>query len=877
MQRFKQLYFLILFLLITATGFSQTIQPSFPDSLFSTYYLQRVSLFRTLPQTKADIVFLGNSITDGGEWAEMFADLKVKNRGISGDVTSGVLNRLDEVYTRLPDKIFLLIGINDLARNVSPDSVVKNILWINALIKEKSPETKLYIQSLFPVNEKFGKFGGHTNKKTEILKVNKLLFDSAARYGYNFIDVFSALVDSTGRMKAEYTNDGLHLTGQGYTKWKDVIYNKIYDLPALIPLPQKVFWTNEKLLLKNYTAILLTQQQFKNEAVLLQQYLATKNIRIPIRAKRLPGESVIELKMQDVITGTAKDEAYQLTVSKNNILINAATAHGLFNALQTFKQLTVGTDITAGEITDWPAFAWRGFMVDVGRNYQSVQQLKQQIDVMAAYKLNIFHFHLTEDIAWRLQSRLYPQLTADSNMLRNPGDYYTLEEVKDLVQYCKERFITLIPEIDMPGHSAAFKRAMSVDMQSVQGLIYCKNIITEVCKELDVPYIHIGGDEVKITNKDFLPEIAALIKSLGKKVIAWDPGGVLPKGTVLQMWNGQTLTKPGMSALDSRHLYVNHHDPIDGVVSVFNHMICDVSKGDSEKLGAIACVWPDRRISKEEDILTMNPVFPEMLALAERSWKGGGWKKYLSDIDKPGTERYEAFTEFEARLLDHQQLYFASLPFPYVKQSNIHWKLIGPFNNQGDLTKVFAPETHTIPDNASFTAATSVYGGTVFLRHFWAPMIGSHLPDPKENTTYYAFTQIFSAYEQNIGLWISFYNISRSNNTATPDSGKWDNRESKIWLNNKEIPAPLWSKPGRKNKGMETPLIDEGYEYRRPTTVTLQKGWNTVLLKLPVSSFKSADWQSPVKWMFSCMPVAEKKGMPVFPDGISIDPSGVHR
>jgi hypothetical protein len=154
------------FILLLATGLpAQVLQPSFPDSLFSTYYHQRVSLFRDLPQTKSDIIFLGNSITDGGEWTEMFADLKVKNRGISGDNTTGVLNRLDEVYNRLPGKVFLLIGINDLARNVSPDSLVKNILWINALIKEKSPQTKVYIQSLFPVNEKFGKFNGHTAKK----------------------------------------------------------------------------------------------------------------------------------------------------------------------------------------------------------------------------------------------------------------------------------------------------------------------------------------------------------------------------------------------------------------------------------------------------------------------------------------------------------------------------------------------------------------------------------------------------------------------------------------------------------------------------------------------------------------------------------------
>ena len=124
-------------MLFVAAIHAQVTQPTNTDSQYTTYYRQRVSLFRILPQTKGDIIFLGNSITDGGEWTEMFNDLKVKNRGISGDISAGVLNRLDEVYQRFPDKVFLLIGINDLARNISPDSIVKNILWINALLKER--------------------------------------------------------------------------------------------------------------------------------------------------------------------------------------------------------------------------------------------------------------------------------------------------------------------------------------------------------------------------------------------------------------------------------------------------------------------------------------------------------------------------------------------------------------------------------------------------------------------------------------------------------------------------------------------------------------------------------------------------------------------
>ncbi len=142
-------------------------------------------------------------------------------------------------------------------------------------------------------------------------------------------------------------------------------------------------------------------------------------------------------------------------------------------------------------------------MIDVGRNYISMDLLKQQIDVMARYKFNVFHFHPTEDIAWRFAIKQYPQLTTKENMLRNKGKFYSEEEIKDLIAYCKERYITFVPEIDMPGHSAAFRRAMKTDMQSNSGLHIMKNILKEICTTYYIPYIHIGADEVRISNSNF--------------------------------------------------------------------------------------------------------------------------------------------------------------------------------------------------------------------------------------------------------------------------------------------------------------------------------------------------------------------------------------
>jgi hexosaminidase len=639
-------------------------------------------------------------------------------------------------------------------------------------------------------------------------------------------------------------------------KWKPVNDN-VDERPALIPLPQHIQWGNEKYSLKNYTSIIINKAECKEVAIDLQQYLYRQHIRLSIKAVSSAGEKTIELQLKAIAANHNKEEAYELLVSKNKIIICAATAHGLFNALQTFKQLYVKDSIYNCEIADSPAFAWRGFMVDVGRNFQSIKQLKQQVDIMAAYKLNIFHFHLTEDIAWRLQSKKYPQLTDGKYMLRNPGKYYTIAEMKELVAYCRERYITLVPEIDMPGHSEAFKRAMGFDMQSEKGIEICKNILTELCSELEVPYVHIGGDEVKITNKDFLPQMIALLRSFNKKVIAWDPGGKVPEGTIMQMWNGNTVAKNSFVSIDSRHLYLNHFDPIDGVVTTFNHQVCDVAFGDETKLGATLCNWPDRRVEKEEDLINMNAVYPVMISFAERCWQGGGYKNYMSDIGVPGTERYNAFVAFENRLLKHKSLYFKSLSFPYVRQGDIEWKLIGPFNNKGKTNQAFAPESPSFFDTAQLNNYSSVWGGTIWLRHFWHPLIQSHLQNAGDSATYYAVRKIWCDEEGTKDFWIGFNNLSRSYATDSPPIGAWDNRNSAVWVNGNIISPPVWKRGGQKGES-EIPLIDEGYEYREPTKIFLNKGWNTVLIKAPVCKFSAKDWQNPVKWAFTFVQTSDR-------------------
>ena len=861
-SRIKNVLALHVFLLCSFLNKSLQAQlriPVIPDSLFSTYYHQRVTHFRKLPQTAGDIVFIGNSITDGVEWSELFDDKRIKNRGISGDITAGVINRIDEVTGRKPAKIFLMIGVNDLARKISADSVLKNMFWIASYIKQQTPATQLYMQSILPINDIYKKFGTHTDKGEQIKKVNAQLQKSAAAYHYTYIDLHRAFSDGQGKMDASLTNDGLHLKGEAYLLWKHLIYPFVFDVQpkaSLLPLPQQLQWEHGYFKLFAAKTIVVNDSALQKEATRLKEHLSQRGLHLNI-GSNAPAEPFIELRLGKMEAPQLKEEAYRLKVTSENVTITANTPHGIYNGIQTLIQLARdGVMLDACTITDYPAFSWRGYMIDVGRNYQSVALLKQQVDAMAIYKLNIFHFHATEDIAWRLQIPGYPQLNAQETALRNKGAYYTVAELKDLIQYCKERYITLVPEIDRPGHSAAFTRAMGVEMQSEKGLLLIRDILAKFCKTYEVPYLHIGGDEVKISNKNFLPEVSALLQNLGKELVGWEPGGNFTDNTLRQLWMadaGRRSSNPDIRYIDSRHLYLNHMDPLESVVTIFNRQIGDVDVETKNVLGGTICMWPDRRVEQETDVLKMNPVYPAMLAFAERSWRGGGRKGWVANIGAPQSIEATEFAQFENRLLDHKKQNFFKSPFPYMRQSEMTWTFYGPYQNDGDLSKSFAPERSTF-DETKTNATTQAVGGTIVMRHWWYPLIKGLLETPKENTTWYAATKIWSDANTVMSFWIGFNNLSRSPATDSPQWGTWDNHQSKVSVNEKVIEPPEWKHGGQKGHS-EIPLVDEGYEYRAPTKITLHKGWNAVLIKLPIGTFKGKDWQNPVKWMFTFVPV----------------------
>lgn len=575
--------------------------------------------------------------------------------------------------------------------------------------------------------------------------------------------------------------------------------------------------------------------------------------------------SVIEVELVPSIEEARLNgaEAYRLSVSNKRIKIEAVTEQGVYWAMQTLRQLErkkgKRSSVAGCEIVDWPAFRIRGFMQDVGRSYISMEELKREIEILSRFKINVFHWHLTENQAWRLESKIFPMLNDSVNTIRMPGKYYTLEEARDLVDFCKKHQVLLIPEIDMPGHSAAFVRAFRYDMQSPEGMKILKLLLDEVCETFDVPYLHIGTDEVEFTNPHFVPEIVAYVRSKGKKVISWNPGWHYKPGEIdmTHLWSYRGKAQPGIPAIDSKFHYLNHFDVFGDIVALYNSRIYDQAEGSEDIAGTILALWHDRLIDNEWNLVIENGLYPNMLAIAERAWRGGGTEYFdgLGTILPPeDTEAFKEFADFEKRMLWHKEHTFKGYPFAYVKQTNVKWNITDAFPNGGDMDKVFPPEQE-LKDiyhyNGNTYGVRQAIGAGIYLRHVWGDMVPAFYADPKENHTAYAYTWVYSPKDQEVGLWAEFQNYSRSEMDLAPLPDKWDYKGSRIWINDREILPPVWTAT-HKVKSYEVPLGNENCVGRVPLAVHLNKGWNKVFLKLPIGKFKMAETRL-VKWMFTAV------------------------
>lgn len=193
------------------------------------YWDQRVNLFSYLPVTEHDIVFLGNSITDGGEFHELFKMKNIKNRGIRSDVIRGVQKRLKQVTNGRPKKIFLLIGINDVAQGLTVDQLATRYEELVKQIRLESPDTELYVQSIMPINSSFKRYKSLYGKEKTIIALNERIKEIATRNKAIYVDLWPYLADGNKNLRIEFTNDGLHLNGKGYKAWTEGIRPLVTD------------------------------------------------------------------------------------------------------------------------------------------------------------------------------------------------------------------------------------------------------------------------------------------------------------------------------------------------------------------------------------------------------------------------------------------------------------------------------------------------------------------------------------------------------------------------------------------------------------------------------------------------------------------------
>lgn len=414
-----------------------------------------------------------------------------------------------------------------------------------------------------------------------------------------------------------------------YMKYQGV-QNTVSDYPV-IPKPASLSPSTGRFLVDEHTAI-VASENLQNEASFLKELLDTTSGHVlPIVDEGEMVQHAIHLKIEE----TLENEAYTLLVGYDKIIITGKTPKGVFYGIQTLRQmLSPSTETSAlAELTvpavfieDSPRYKYRGMHLDVARHMFPVEFIKKYIDLIAMHKLNTFHWHLTDDQGWRIEIKQYPKLTEIGSVRKETvvkknydpyiadsqkyGGFYTQEEIKDIVAYAQTKHVTVIPEIELPGHATAALAAYPelgngtgpYEVATTWGVFsqifapkeetfeFLENVLTEVMFLFPSEYIHIGGDEAPKTEwkqsaqaqavikreglKDehelqsyFVQRIEKFLNENGRQIIGWDEileGGLAPNATVMS-WRG---TKGGIAAAQqqqdvvmtpSSHLYFDHY------------------------------------------------------------------------------------------------------------------------------------------------------------------------------------------------------------------------------------------------------------------------------------------------------------------------------
>ena len=388
-----------------------------------------------------------------------------------------------------------------------------------------------------------------------------------------------------------------------------------------------------------------------------------------------PGSISLSLAGTDAALG---EEGYQLTITSDLVSVQANQPAGLFHGVQTLRQLLPASIeaeqpqpgpwvLPAGTITDYPRFAWRGAMLDVVRHFFTVAEVERYIDLLALYKINHLHLHLTDDQGWRIEIKSWPDLTsigAGTQVGGGPGGFYTQEEYAAMVAYAQSRYITIVPEIDMPGHvTAALAAYPSLNCDGVAPQIYTnihvsysslcfsndspyrfmQAVLDEVARLTPGPYIHIGGDEAGATSMgdyiDFMQRAQAVIEAEDKHTIGWEEiaQAKLMPGSVVQHWNlgdgaiGQTLQQGNrliMSPTDKTYMNIKYDSttPIGwdyglflDVQTAYSWDPLTIGPGVNEKeiLGVEAPLWTEQ-LASMADLEYMT--YPRLPGYAEIGW-----------------------------------------------------------------------------------------------------------------------------------------------------------------------------------------------------------------------------------------------------------------
>jgi hexosaminidase len=346
---------------------------------------------------------------------------------------------------------------------------------------------------------------------------------------------------------------------------------------AVIPKPLEITASSSGFALDQYTELSVVSEDEAFEDV--ANYLSDKiKNRTGIDLNKVT-RSYTQLSIQQA-EGFTNEEGYELEIRQDSLILKAGTAVGAFRGIQTIRQLIPEeanetlTDfpiwiIPTGTIKDEPQFGFRSTMLDVARHFFPVEDVKKYIDILAYYKLNTFHMHLTDDQGWRIEIKSWPKLTEEGSTTGvggGPGGFYTQEDYKEIVAYAAERYITVIPEVDMPGHTNSaslaypFLNGNGKEIEVVTSMAvgystfdtrkdtvyaFIDDVIREISAMSPGPYFHIGGDESLVTEDDdyvyFIEKVEKIVSKYGKKMIGWDEVATANLGSeaVAQWWNSQ--------------------------------------------------------------------------------------------------------------------------------------------------------------------------------------------------------------------------------------------------------------------------------------------------------------------------------------------------